>query len=261
MPRRDSIDSASVEPDRTLATWLVAHRREVESAMKVQLGPAAPAAGSPESEALRRFRTFLASSLMRGEAIAPALDGLRLNERRVMALVDAWTQAATRLGARFPELGEKIRPLSDQFRLAIRTTHSGRRQSGRPRATRRAVAAAIDRVADAFLAIDTDNGQIVDANPAAGSLLGVQRDALLGVDALSFVEPGGHASWWTELDAMSEDGDTRTFCARLVDTAGGPVDVEATMTRFATRSRVVALLMMRPRPLAQAAGIDRIGAG
>jgi len=239
-----------VEPDRSLATWLVAHRREIESAMKVQLGPAAPAAGSPESEALRRFRSFLVASLVHGEAQAPALDGLRLNERRVMALIDSWTRAAAgAAGDAFPDLPARLRPLVERFRVTIRTTHQGRQQRGRPRAARRAVIAAIDRVADAFLAIDTDTGQIVDANPAAGSLLGLNRDALLGVDALSFVERDGHAGWWTQLDAMSENGDTSSFWARLVDAGGGPVDVDATMTRFASRGRVLALLMVRPRPL------------
>jgi PAS domain-containing protein len=240
-----------VEADRNLATWLVARRLEIESTMKVRLGPAAPSAASSESEALRRFRSFLAASLVRGEALAPALDGLRLNERRVMALIEAWTEAAVAAsGGAFPDLAARVRPLVDQFRLSIRTTADGRRQRGRPRATRRAVVAAIDRVADAFLAIDTDTGEIVDANPAAGSLLGVNRDALLGVDALSFVERGGHDGWWTQLDAMSEGGDTHSFWARLVDVGGGPVDVDATMTRFASRGRVLALLMVRPRLLA-----------
>ena len=223
--------------------------------MKVQLGPAAPAAGSPESEALRRFRSFLASSLMRGETLAPALDGLRVNERRVMALIEAWTQAAADSAATlFPDLDVRVRPLIEQFRLAIRTTSAGRKQRGRPRVTRRAVVAAIDRVADAFLAIDTDTGEIVDANPAAGALLCVNRDALLGVDALSFVDRDGHEGWSTQLDAMSgesEDGDTRSFWARLVDASGGHLEVDATMTRFASKGRVLALLMVRPRRLSQ----------
>lgn len=240
-----------MEPDRNLASWLVAHRLEIESALKRRLGPAAPAAGSAESEALRRFRSFLASALVRGESATPALDGLRLNERRVMALIETWAQtAAGAAGALHPDLAAKVRPLVEAFRLSIRTTSDGRRQRGRPRATRRAVVAAIDRVADGFLAIDTDTGEIVDANPAAGSLLGVNRDALLGVDALSFVERGGHDGWWSELDAMSEDGDARSFWTRLVDASGGPVDVDATMTPFTSRGRVLALLMVRPRPIA-----------
>lgn len=219
--------------------------------MKVQLGPAAPAAGSAESEALRRYRSFLATALVRGGSSPPALDGLRVGERRVMALIDAWTRAADHtLDDASVDLRAVIAPWTDQFRTAIRTSSGSRRQSGRPRVARRAVAAAIDRIADAFLAVDTDSGEIVDANPAAGSLLGVDRDALLGVDSLQFVPPPERDGWWTELDAMSEDGDTRSFSARLVDVRGGALDVAATATRFASKGRILALLMVRPRPLA-----------
>jgi PAS domain S-box-containing protein len=245
-----------VDPDRILVSWLVAHRREIENAMKVQLGPAAPGAGSAESETLRRFRTYLCAGLVRGGSSPPALDGLRVNERRVMALIEAWTSAAaSAAGSQRPDLRKRLTPFIEQFQLALRTSNGGRQKSGRPRASRRAVVAAIDRVADAFLAIDTDTGEIVDANPAAGSLLGLNRDALLGVEALSFVPQNGHAGWWTQLDAMTEDGDPRSFWARLVDASGGPIDVDATMTRFASGGRVLALLMVRPRPLSPPAPI------
>jgi PAS domain S-box-containing protein len=233
---------------------LVAHRREIESAMKVQLGPAAPAAGSAESEALRRYRSFVSAGLVRGETGAPALDGLRVAERRVMALIDAWIRAADHtlpadlpLPDRANGLQTVLAPWTEQFRLAIRTSSGSRKQRGRPRAARRAVVAAIDRVADAFLAIDTESGEIVDANPAAGSLLGLNRDALLGVDSLEFVAQPERDRWWTELDAMGEDGDTRSFDARLQDVGGGAVAVHATSTRFATRGRTLALLMLRPQ--------------
>jgi PAS domain-containing protein len=240
-----------MKPNRPLASWLVAHRREIEAAMNARLGPAAPGAGSPESEALRRFRSFLASALARGQAPAPALDGLRLNERRVMALIEAWITAADeRCESSIVGLRREVDPLIESFRLSIRTSSTGRKLKGRPRVTRRAVAAAIDRVADAFLAIDTDTGEIVDANPAAGSLLGVNRDALLGVDSLSFVPQCDHAGWWTALDAMTENGETRNFGASLRDATGGPVDVDATATSFSTRGRVLALLMVRPRKMA-----------
>ena len=213
--------------------------------MCARLGPAAPSAGSPESEALRRFRSFTCTALVRGQAPPPALDGLSLNERRVMALIGAWAEAAGESSAdRAATLRAALAPLIEQFRLTIRTTGSSRKQRGRPRATRRAVVAAIDRVADAFLAVDTDTGEIVDANPAAGSLLGVNRDALLGVDALRFVPPPNHAEWWTQLDAMTEATETRNFGANLVDAGGDSLAVDATMTRFATRGRVLALLMM-----------------
>jgi len=235
-----------MEPNRALASWLVARRREIEAAMTMSLGPASPSAAAPETEALRRFRSFAASALVRGQAQAPALDGLKPNERRVMALLRAWTDAAAQVsGPQGEEVRAALEPLVDHFRLSLRSTSTGRRTRGAPRASRRAVIAAIDRVADSFIAIDIDTGQIADANPAAGSLLGVSRDALLGVDAMSFVPESERSQWWTELDAMAECDETRHFRASLRDATGNRVDVEASATRFATRSRTLALVMAR----------------
>ncbi|MCG8587888.1 MAG: hypothetical protein MJE66_01210, partial [Proteobacteria bacterium] len=76
--------------ERELATWLVSCRREIERRMVETLGPAAPAAAEPEAEALRRFRSYAASALLRGDAAGePALDGVRPNERRMGALLTA----------------------------------------------------------------------------------------------------------------------------------------------------------------------------
>jgi PAS domain S-box-containing protein len=134
-----------------------------------------------------------------------------------------------------------------RFRTALRTTGVARTAKGKPRTRRRAVTAAIDRVADCFLAVETDSGRIVDANPAAGALLGVARDALLGVDALSFVPDDDRTTWWTHLDAMSEGSEPRRFQGQLADVSGNPVEVECSVTRFTTRDRTLALIVARPR--------------
>ncbi len=231
-----------------LATWLVSQRGEIERAMQERLGPAAPAAASAESEVLRRFRSYAAAALSRGDAAEPALEGLRANERRVTALLEAWCETAIQVadGERSTLLGSAFEPLLRRFRTALRTTGTGRSSRGAPRAKRRAVSAAIDRVADPFLALEADSGRIVDANPAAGALLGVARDALLGVDAMSFVPRDDQGAWWTQLDAMTEGGEPRRFSARLADVSGSPIDVECSVTRFATRDRTLALVLARP---------------
>jgi len=236
----------NLRENRELASWLVSRRSDIEGSMAASLGPAAPSAASPESEALRRFRSFTSTSLVRGRAGAPPLDGLRINERRVVALLHAWRDAAALLsGPREGELREALNPLIDHFRLSIRSSATGRKARGAPRASRRAVVAAIDRVADAFLAIDVDTGKIVDANPAAGSLLGVNRDALLEVDFMSFVPGSAQAEWWTALDGLSEGNDVRSFAASLTDTGGNMLRVDVNMTRFANRSRTLALALLR----------------
>ena len=214
--------------------------------MNEKLGPAAPTAGAAESEVLRRFRMFAASALQRGVAPEPSLDGLRVNDRRVSALLATWTEAAAQVaGPNAPLIRESLDPLLANFRLALRTSGAGRRKSGAPRASRRTIMAAIDRVADSFFAVDADSGEIVDANPAAGALLGVNRDALLGVDAMSFVPTPDRDGWWTEIDAMTEGSEARRFRSSLRSAGGSLVSVECSITRFATRGRTYALIVAR----------------
>lgn len=221
--------------------------------MNGRLGPAAPAPSSPETEALRRFRTYSATALTRGTAPPPNLDGLRVNQRRVSALLEAWTECATLLaGADGDSVSQALQPLADEFRLALRSSQNGRKASGRPRSARRAVVSAIDRVPDAFLAIDTDSGQIEDANPAAGALLGVQRDALLGVDALSFVPKARHGELWGQLDAVSEGNENHRATLTFIDVNGVSLQMEASLTAFSTRSRTLALILLRRSPEALA---------
>jgi PAS domain-containing protein len=220
------------------ATFLIARRTQIEAVMTARLGPAAPGPGAPESEVLRRFRSFAASALRRGnEGAAPALDGLHGNERRTAAVLDSWAEAAALVaGAEGEALRGALDPLLQRFRTSLRQTSPQRRSRGAPRARRRAVIAAIDRVsdiflaleadsADIFLALEADSGRIVDANPAAGSLLGVARDALLGIDAMSFVPEEQRGAWWSELG----------------------ITVECSLTCFATRDRTLALVLARPR--------------
>jgi len=233
---------------RELAAWLIARRRGIERVLASQLGEAAPGPGDPEAEALRRFRSFAAAALQRGAASPPSLDGLRVPEARVAPLLEAWCGAAASVaGERGPALRAALEPLVARFRAALRETARARRRSGAPRAGRRAVRAAIDRVADAFLAIDVDARRVVDANPAAGALLGTSRDALLGADAGSLLPEGEHEAWWTHLDALAEGGDARRFRATLRGADGSPLPVEASLTRYAKRAQLLALLLVRPR--------------
>jgi PAS domain-containing protein len=230
-----------------IASWLIARRLQIEQVMDSRLGPAAPAPGATESEVLRRFRSFAASSLRRGECGQPALDGLRVNERRASALLAAWCEAAAEVaGPHAGSVREALHPTLLSFRNALRTTNSGRRKQGAPRAGRRAVTAAIDRICDVFLAIDADSGRIVDANPAAGALLGVARDALIDVEVASFIPAEDQSCWWTEFDAITEGAEPRRFSASLADKGGVPIRVDCSVTCFATRSRTLALVVARP---------------
>jgi PAS domain S-box-containing protein len=230
-----------------IAAWLIARRLQIEQVMASRLGPAAPAPGATETEVLRRFRSYAAFSLRRGTAGEPALDGLRVNERRVSALLAAWCEAAAdAAGPHSESVREALHPVMLSFRNALRTTNSGRRKRGAARAGRRAVMAAIDRISDVFLAIDADSGRIVDANPAAGALLGVARDALIDVEAASFIPAESRSGWWTQFDAVTEGTEPRRFTASLADKGGTPIPVDCTVTAFATRDRTLALVVARP---------------
>jgi PAS domain S-box-containing protein len=230
-----------------LATFLIQHRSRIDAVMNAQLGGAAPDPASAEAELLRRFRSCAAAALASGRPAEPALDGLRVHDRRASALLDGWIDAAAAAAAPHGEAIETaLRPLQQAFVARLRQSTGVRRAKGAPRAKRRAVTAAIDRVADGFLALDANSGQIVDANPAAGALLGVARDALLGVDAMAFVPSACQASWWIELDAMTEGSEPRRFESALVDNRGREIAVTCSITRFATRERTLALVLTRP---------------
>jgi PAS domain-containing protein len=186
----------NVNRDPRLSAWLVSRRREIDHRLAERRGSGSQAA-SEEAEALRRFRSYAISSLLRGGSTLPALDGLRAPARRVASLVDAWIESAVELaGADGEAVRRVLEPLGTSFTGALKASSSSRKASGAPRASsRRAVSAAIDRLADAFLAIDTDTLRIVDANPAAGSLLGLPRDRLLEQEALAFVPETAPWPW------------------------------------------------------------------
>ena len=232
-----------------LAQWLIARRIPIEEKLIAKLGPAAPKASGPEAETLRRFRTFSSTALTRGEAPDPALDGLRPNERRTAALLTAWVHAASELAGPEAELVQsELAPLVTRFSLALRTRSSNRQTKAKPRVARRAVSAAIDRVADLFFAVDAAEGTIADANPAAGALLRIERDALLGLDFFSFTPESQKELWWGQLDASAEGNEASSFRASLRDVSGKEIAMEGTCTAFSTRSRTLALLLLRPIP-------------
>lgn len=232
------------------AAWIVLRRREIDRALADRLGapPLDPAA--PEAEALRRFRSFAAASLRRGLASAPALDGVRGDDQRTLVLLDAWCEAAIAVaGGSGEELRGLLAPLAEQFRIALLGVKVVRHVERAPRPRRRAVPAAIDRVADAFVAVDVDTGKVIDANPAAITLLGVTRETLLGHDATAFVRPDGLEAWTNRLEDLAESSDPCRFQVVWMDARRQSIAVEVTATRHATRARTLALVLARPLSL------------
>jgi PAS domain S-box-containing protein len=163
-------------------------------------------------------------------------------------LLASWIDAAAATaGPDATAVREALVPILVRFRVSLRTTQPARQASGTPRSSkRRAVSAAIDRISEAFLAIDVDSGRIADANPAAGSLLGTTRDALLESHATQFLSEAARDAWWTQLDAVAEGAEPRRFFSSLVDCAGAAIEVELSVTRFARRRQTLALVVARP---------------
>ena len=63
---------------------------------------------------------------------------------------------------------------------------------------------------------------------------------------MAFVPKEKQESWWTELDAMTEGVESRRFKSALQDRSGASISVDCTITRFATRGRTLALILLRP---------------
>jgi PAS domain S-box-containing protein len=234
--------------ERALASWLVAQRREIEGALARELGSRRPGPASPEAEGLRRLRSYAVAALVHGADAAPALDGLRLEATAFEPLLRAFSRACAAVaGPDALAVRDALEPVLARFALALRGSEGARRAGGAPvRSSRRAVPAAIDRVADPFLAIETDTGRIADANPAAAALLGTTREGLLGRSAFDFVPETCREALWSELDALAEAGEPRRFTTRVQSGDGRPISLDTRATRWSTRQRTLALLVARP---------------
>ena len=240
--------TAGVEWSRSVwASWIVVRRAEIDRALATRRRGDLPGPGTAETEALRRFRSFAASALRRGEAGAPALDGLRVDASAVARLVEDWCRAAGDVaGERNDEVLRQLDPLLARFRTALLGTELASEAQRAPRISRRAVGGAIDRIADAFLAVDVDSLAIADANPAAAALLRVERDALVGGDVSTYLRGAAREAWRSALEPLAESAAPRRFRATLVDARGDAVAVDVHATRLTTRDRVLALVVARP---------------
>ncbi len=236
-----------MNPGIEWATFLVVRRTAIDQQLALRRGAAMPGPGAPETEALRRFRSFAASSLRRGDAFAPALDGLRVDATAVARLVEDWCRAAGEVaGARRGELCERLDPLALRFRSALVGTELAHEAARAPRTQRRAVTGAIDRIADAFLAVDVESLAVADANPAAAALLRIDREVLVGGEVTKFLAADARDAWIAALEPLLESATPRRFRATLLDARGDAVKVEIQATRLETRERVLALVIARP---------------
>jgi PAS domain S-box-containing protein len=227
-----------------LAQWLAEQRVAIEREAARAAGPLDPA--SPEAEALRRFRSFALLALARGAA-SPSLEGLRASLRRSARAIDAWIEAAALLaGPDAQAVRDALAVLRVRFVAALGASAPQRAESGaHAPSARRFVPSAIDRVADVFLAADSESGAIVDANPAACALLGLARPELLARTLDSLAAPADRAGWMLLLDAAAEGTDVQRAELALLDATGAAARLDVRVTRLRARGRTLALLVAR----------------
>ena len=226
------------------ASFLVTRRAAIDRAMLERTGGSGP--GIADAEALRRFRSFATATLRRGEGADPALDGLRVEPERALHWVQRWCEAAVANAGEGAALETLLTPLRQRFEAGLRGHQLSRRAKKAKPAKRRAVSGAIDRVADAFLAVDLDSGQIADANPAATALLGVSREVLLGRHATRHVDRDSRELWSDRLESLGESGEGQRFRVVWRDEFLSPVAVDINAAPHLTRRRRLALLTARP---------------
>lgn len=234
------------------ASYLVTRRTAIDRLLAGRRS-GATSPGPSASEALRRFRSFAASTLRRGEGAEPALDGLRVDPEATSQWIEHWCDAAAdSAGARAPELRKVLAPLQKRFTQSLRGAQLARSAKRAKPAARRAVIGAIDRIADAFLAIDIDSGEIADANPAAATLLGKERPELVGRRALRFIDRESHELWNERLENVGESGEGQRFRVIWRDEFMSPVAVDIWASAHLTRRRRLAIITARPvdRPTA-----------
>lgn len=226
------------------ASFLVTRRAAIDRLVLERSGGEGP--GMADAEALRRFRSFATASLRRGAAGEAALDGLRVDAERALLWVRRWCEAAVQSAADGAALEALLAPLQQHFETGLRGHQLSRKATVARPTKRRVVSGAIDRVADAFLAVDIDSGEIADANPAASALLGVEREALLGRHAVRHVDRDSRELWSERLESLGESGEGQRFRVIWRDEFLSPVAVDINAAPHLTRQRRLALLTARP---------------
>lgn len=239
---------------RLAVTHLERFRGAIEAEVNRRMGREEP---PPEvrAELIRRFRTFCRLAALDPRVAKPSLDGLGGNrpaalERAVATAVDVACQCAP------PEdVARALRDLEGLFRAGIRRTmdlepvletKKTRGRKRRPNAGKR-VRAAIDRISDAYVAVNLDTGQILDVNPAAESLLGTDAEKLLDRPFGSLIAPS-HRLFFTDLESRLDAGeDGGLFEVALARPDGASVAVELGVAQHTISGHRLAIFTARER--------------
>ena len=237
---------------REAALFLDRFRATIQAEVDRRMARSLPPPAS-RAEIVRRFRSFCRLASIHPEAARPALDGLGGNsptglERAVSIAVDVACECGPE-----PEVARALRELESRFRTGLRRTMQPepreQRRRGRgslrvPNAGRR-VRSAIDRIGDAYVALNLDTGLIYDTNPAAETLFALEAEKLLGRALCDLVHAEDRIQFRdleARLDAGEDAGPLEMGFARP---GGERIAVELTVSNHTIAGKRLAIFVAR----------------
>ncbi len=238
---------------RAAVLHLERYRAVIEAEVDRRMGREEP---PPEvrGEIVRRFRTFCRLASLDVGAARPSLDGLGGNspgalEQVLARAVEVALECSPPLEVASALVSVQARFSAGMRRIMSPREPDRRRRRGRrkvPNAGRR-VRAAIDRIGDAYIALNLDTGLIFDVNPAAETLFGSEAEHLLRRPLAELVAPGDRqtfADLESRLDAGEDAGPLELSFARR---NGDFVRVETLVSQHTIAGKRLAIFTSRER--------------
>jgi PAS domain S-box-containing protein len=242
---------------REAVRFLDRFRGAIEDEVDRRLGRSEP---PPEArlELVRRFRSFVRLASIDLENARPSLDGLGGNsaaglEKTIEIAVDVACLCDPPA-----EVEASLRSLEARFRTGIRrimrpSEPERKQRRGRRRALHggKRVRAAIDRIGDAYLALDLESGRLADLNPAAEVLLGAPAVTVIEKPFLDLIEPEAREAFGSLEARLDADEETPPCSLAFQRREGEAVSVEVSVANHTISGRRLAIFIAREHPGSQ----------
>ncbi len=228
------------------------YRSAIEGEVNRRLGGAEPTPDA-RAEIIRRFRTYCRLASLGMDNARPSLDGLGGQEPIALERAISVAVAIAIECEPTPEIAAALRRMESLFRAGIRRlmqpAETRKKRKGRrrmPNAGKR-VRSAIDRIGDAYLALNIDTGKVFDLNPAAETLLGADASKLLDQSFENLIAPQDR-QFYQDLEARLDAGeDAGPVDVVLARPNGDFVRVECMISQHMIASKRLAIFTARER--------------
>jgi PAS domain S-box-containing protein len=239
---------------RDTVRFLDRYRGTIEDEVDRRLGRREPPPAA-RREVVRRFRSFSRLASIDLDSARPSLDGLGGNSPAALEQAIEVAVDVACLCEPEPSVAEALRSLEARFRTGIRRTlrpaePERRARRGRRRALHggRRLRAAIDRISDAYLALDLESGKLADLNPAAEALLGTPAVTLIEKPFADLLAPEAVARF-ADVEARLDAGeDVSPTVLHFRGAEGASVAAEVSAASHAISGRRLAVFVARERP-------------